>query len=82
MRVYRDDWDGKRLVGTADISPDHGPIYEARLFGSTAVMTDQFTVGTITHLPANGGPPVVERVVLLAPRQDPSLLPRWQPLAS
>ena len=82
MRVYLDDGERQRLVGTAEISPDHGPVYEAQLFGSASVMTDQFTIATITHLPAGGGVPVVERVVLLTPHQVPSLLPRWQPLAS
>ena len=82
MRVYLDDGERQRLVGTAEISPDHGPVYEAQLFGSASVMTDQFTIGTITHLPAEGSVPVVERVVLLTPHQVPSLLPRWQPLAS
>ena len=82
MRVYLNDGEAKRLVGTADISPDHGPVYEARLFGAASVMTDQFTIGTITHLPTGGGVPVVERIVVLAPHQVPSLLPRWQPLAS
>ena len=82
MRVYRDDGERQRLVGTADISPDHGPVYEAQLFGSASVMTDQFTIGTITQLLAGDGVPVVERVVLLSPHQIRSLLPRWQPLAS
>ena len=81
MRVFLNDGGEKRLLGTADIPADHGPIYEAALFGSASVMTDQFTIGTITHLPA-GGTPVIERVVLLAPGQVPSILPRWQPLAS
>ena len=82
MRVYLDDGNGRRLVGTADISADHGPVYEARLFGSASMLMDQFTIGTITHLLAGDGVPVVERVVLLSPHQVPSLLPRWQPLAS
>ena len=81
MRVFLDDGGEKRLLGTADISADHGPIYEARLFGSASTMMDSFTIGTIIHLPA-GGAPVPERVVLVIPGQVTSILPRWQPLAS
>ena len=82
MRVFLDDGGEKRLVGTADIPADHGPVYEARLFGAASIITDIFTIGTITHLPAGGGAPVVERVVLVTVGQVPSILPRWQPLAS
>ena len=82
MRVFVDEAGDKRLIGTADIPPDHGPVYEAVLFGSTSAMTDQFIIGTITHLNASGGVPFVERVVLISPAQVPSILPRWQPLAS
>lgn len=81
MRVFLDDSGEKRLIGTADIPADHGPVYEARLFGSVSTMTDSFTIGMITHfMPA--GPCVTERVVLVAPGQVPSILPRWQPLQS
>ena len=82
MRVFLDDGGEKRLIGTADIPSDHGPVYEARLFGPASIMTDIFTVGVIIHLPAGGDVPVVERVVLVTPGQVQSILPRWQPLAS
>ena len=81
MRVFLDHGEGKQLIGTADIPPDHGPVYVARLFGPGSVMVESFTIGTITHLPSDGSV-VAERVVIVTPQQTPSILPRWQSLSS
>lgn len=81
MKVYLDDGE-RRLVGRADV-PDHvGSVFEVPLFGSASVITERFTIGTVTHLPRDGGPPIIERVVLLASGQPPELLPGWQALVS
>lgn len=82
MKVYLDEAGSQRLVGRADIPADTGPVLAVPLFGAASVVCEQFTIGTVTHLPAAGGAPMVERVVLLAPGQLPELLPGWQPLAS
>ena len=82
MKVYLDERGDKRLIGRADIPEDTGPVYEVALFGAASTIVDRFTLGTVTHLPAGGGAPIVERAVLLAPSQRPEILPEWQPLAS
>jgi hypothetical protein len=82
VKVYVDDGGEKRLIGRADLSPDSKPVLEVRLFGVHAIICEQFTIGTVTRLPAGAAGPVVERAVLLAPGQPPELLPGWQPLAS
>ena len=79
MRVFLDDGDQKRLIGTADIPADHGPVYEARLFGSASITTDSFIIVTITQLVHCNSTPVIERVVLVAPGLVSGVLPRWQP---
>ena len=82
MKVYLDDAGEKRLLGRAEVPEDVGAVYELPLFGVASTIVERFAIGTVTHLPAGGGAPVVERVVLLAPDQRPELLPGWQPLAS
>ena len=82
MRVYLDDGGDKRLVGRADMPEDTGPVYEAPLFGAASVIAESFVIGSVTHLPAGGGAPVVERAVILSPGQLAELLPGWEPLAS
>lgn len=82
MKVYLDDVGDKRLIGRADVPDGHGPVFEVPLFGPTSIIVEKFALGTVTHMPAGGGAPVVERAVLLALDQRPELLPGWQPLAS
>lgn len=82
MKVYLDDGGDKRLIGRADVPDGHGPVYEVPLFGAASVIAERFALGTVTHLPAGGGAPVVERAVLAAPGQLVDLLPGWHPLAS
>jgi hypothetical protein len=82
MRVYLDDDNGRRLVGRADVPEDAGPAYEVPMFGAASVITERFTVGAVTLIPAGGGAPVVGRAVLAAPGQLVELLPGWKPLAS
>lgn len=82
MRVFLDDGGAKRLIGRADIPNDVGAVYERCLFGPAAIIREQFTVGTVTHLGPGQDDLAVERVILLAPGQCPELLPGWQPLAS
>ena len=82
MKVYLDEGGHKRLVGRADVPEDCGPVYEVPMFGAASVMTEQFSVAAVTHLPTGGGAPVVERAVLLAPGQIPKLLPGWVRLSS
>ncbi|WP_372623396.1 hypothetical protein [Falsiroseomonas sp.] len=82
MRVFLDAGGEKRLLGRADIPDDVGAVYELRLFGPTAIIREQFTIGTITHLGPGRLDLAAERVVLLSPGQRPELLPGWQPLAS
>ena len=82
MKVYVDDCGEKHLIGRADIPDDQRPLYKVRLLGTASIITEQFTIGVITHLPAGGGAPIVEQAVLLAKGQRPELLPGWQPLAS
>lgn len=82
MKVYFDDGGDKRLIGRADVPDEHGPVYEVSLFGPTSIIAERFALGTVTHMPAGGCAPVVERAVLLALGQRPELLPGWQALAS
>jgi hypothetical protein len=82
MKVYLDDAGEKRLLGRADVPETVGAVYEMPLFGAASTIVERFTIGTVTHLPAGGGAPVVERVVLLSPEQRPEVLPGWVPLAS
>ena len=81
MRVFLDDNGEKRLIGTADVPANQGPVLEVRIFGAASLMTETFTVATLTYLHGKD-PPATERVVLVSPLQTPSILPRWQPLAS
>ena len=81
MRVFLDDNGEKRLIGTADVPADHGPVLEIRVFDAASLMTETFTVAALTHLDGED-PPATERVVLVSPLQTPSILPRWQPLTS
>jgi hypothetical protein len=80
MEVFAAGEDGLRLVGHADVRADSGPVLEVPLFGPHAVIRERFTIGTVTHQDAQGGPPAVVRAVLLAPGQLPDLLPGWRPL--
>lgn len=82
MKVYVDDCGEKRLIGRADVPDGQGLFYEVMLFGVKSTIKERFMLGVVTHLPAGGAAPIVERVVLLAPGQQPELLPGWQPLAS
>ena len=82
MKVYLDESGEKRLIGRADVPDDGAPVYEVSLFGAASTIAESFTVGTVTHLPNDGGAPVVERAVLAAPGQLVELLPGWQPLAA
>lgn len=82
MKVYLDDGGEKLLLGRAEVPEDVGAVYELPLFGAASTIVERFAIGTVTHLPAGGGAPVVERVVLLTPDQRPELLPGWQALAS
>ena len=82
MKVYIDDCGEKRLIGRADVPDEQVLVYEVSLFGANSTITEQFMLGVITHLAADGADPFVERAVLLAPGQQPELLPGWQPLAS
>lgn len=69
-----------RLVGRAEV-PDTGqPVFEVLLFGAASTITDPFTIGTVTHLPPEGGPPRAERSIILSDGQYPGILPGWQPL--
>jgi len=80
VKVYLDEGGERRLIGRADVPEDNGPVYEVLLFGGASSIAESFTVGSVTHLPDGGGPPVVERAVLAAPGQLVELLPRWEPL--
>jgi hypothetical protein len=82
MKVYLRDDGSQRLIGRADVPADCGPLFEVPLFGASSVIRKRFTIGTVTHLPAGGDAPVVERAVLVAPGQPVELLPGWQPLSS
>ncbi len=82
MRVYLDDNGEKRLVGRADVPVGHGPVLEIPVPGAMAVVAERFTIGTVTHVPAGGGAPIVERAVLMAPGQIAKLLPGWVRLSS
>jgi len=81
VKVYLDESGEKRLIGRADVPEDCGPVFEVPLFGAASTIAEQFTIGTVTHFLAGGGP-VVERAVLASPGQLVELLPGWQPLAS
>ena len=82
MKVYVGDEDGRRLIGRADVPEDAGPMFEVPMFGAASTIAERFTIGAVTHLPEEGGTPVVERAVLAAPGQLLELLPGWTPLAS
>jgi hypothetical protein len=82
MKVYLSDNGASRLIGRADVPDDGAPVFEVRLFGAASIIADTFTVGTVTHLPASGSGPVIERVILVSEVQRPEILPGWQPLSS
>lgn len=82
MDVYSEDSGEIRLIGRADVPQDCGTTYEVALFGASTVLRERFTIGTVTHLRPGGGPPVVERAVLLLRGQHPGMLPGWRPVAS
>jgi hypothetical protein len=82
MKVYLDDGGDMRLIGRGDVPNEHGPVYEVALFGAASIIVERFTIGAVTHLPAGGRLPNVERAVVLALDQRPEVLPGWQPLAS
>ena len=81
MKVYVDVFGIKRLIGYADIPPDAEVLFEVPLFSANATMIEQFTLGTVTHIPVDGSTPTVERAVLLSSYQVPELLPGWTPLS-
>jgi hypothetical protein len=67
VQVYVDDNDGRRLIGRADVPEDAGPVLAVPMVGAAAPsIVESFAIGAVTHLPAGGGAPVVERVVLAA----------------
>jgi hypothetical protein len=76
-----DDYDGRRLIGRADVPGDCGPPYVARRIGPGFATAVRFTIGAVTHFPS-GGAPVVKRAVMASPGQLAELLPGWVPLAS
>ena len=82
MKVYTDDDGGRRLIGRADVPDDCGPVYEVPAVTEALAITEEFAIGTVTHLPESGGTPVVERVVLAVAGQVVELLPGWVPLKS
>jgi hypothetical protein len=82
VEVYLDDAGERRLLGRAEVPEDVGATYKVPLFGAASITPERFAIGTVTHPPAGGGAPVVERVVLLTPDQRPEVLPGWRPLAS
>jgi hypothetical protein len=82
MKVYSDESGEKRLVGRADVPESVGLVFEVPLFGGASIIRERYTVGTVTHLPPNGGAPVAERAVLLAQSQPAEILPGWSPLQS
>ncbi|MGG5824057.1 hypothetical protein [Falsiroseomonas sp. HW251] len=48
MQIFQDDGGTQRLVGRADVPPDHGPVFEVSLFGPSSVIRERFTIGTCT----------------------------------
>ena len=82
MKVYFEHNGERRLIGRADLPAGTGPVYEVPLFGPVSVIEEKFRIGTVTHLPEDGGAPVVERAVLAVEGQLVGLLPGWTPLAS
>lgn len=64
MKVYLDEDGTPRLIGRADLPPDHGLVFEVPLFGPSSVIGERFTIGSVTHL-APRAEPAVERAVLL-----------------
>ena len=82
MKVYLEENGEKRLVGRADVPEGHGPVLEVPVPGAPSVVTERFTIGTVTHAPVAGGAPVVEQAVLMAPGQIAKVLPGWVRLAS
>ena len=82
MKVYLEENGETRLVGRADVPAGHGPVLEVPVPDASSVVTERFTVGTVTHIPVAGGAPVVERAVLMAPGQIAKVLPGWVRLAS
>ena len=81
MKVYLCENGEKRLVGRADVPENAGPVFRAPMFGAESIIVEPFVVGAVTHLPRDGGAPVVERAVLASPGQLVDLLPGWAPLA-
>ena len=82
MRVYLDVDGDKRLIGRAEIPESVGPTYVVPLFGAASTMMETYVIGAVTSFPPDGGPPVVERAVVLSTGQLPELLPSWMPLNS
>ena len=82
MKVYLHENGESRLVGLADVPEAAGPVFRAPMFGAASIVLEPFVIGAVTHLPASGGAPVMERAVLASPGQLVELLPGWAPLAS
>lgn len=82
MKVYLCENGDQRLVGRADVPETAFPVFRAPMFGAASIIVEPFVVGAVTHLPGDGGAPVVERAVLASPGQLVELLPGWVPLAS
>ena len=77
MHVYRVVGEVRSLIGTAEVPPECGPIFEVHLFNASQLLTECYTVGTVTHLHGDR-PPDVERVILLGENQTAELLPGWR----
>jgi hypothetical protein len=80
LKVYLDKNGEKILIGRADV-PEGLPFFDVELFGSSSMITDRFTIGSVTHLHA-GQPPFVETAVIVLPGQYAEILPGWQPLSA
>lgn len=82
MDVYIKEGGEMRLIGHAEVPHDCGPVFEAAIFGASAVLRVRFAIGTVPQRPTAGAPEAVVRAVLLGPGQHPDLLPGWRPVVN
>jgi hypothetical protein len=81
MKVYEWQTGEKRLIGRCDIEQDTDDHYAVPLLGAEDVRMEVYAITDVV-IYGQGADYRVEKGILIAPGQDPSLLPEWQPLAS
>ncbi len=82
MMVFDNEAGTPRLIGRCEVQDDGGRIYEVLVDPATAdPIWDRFSIDEV-EIPLPEGGYIEDRAILVAPGQDPAMLPDWEPLAS